>query len=289
MSLSYHHFPQEIITLDEIWRGLGLRVSLSGNQGPRDYVTPSLGNWKSSWARQTTNPSWSGNWVSLAQRSLSKDRSNGASAAPSWPESLTGQQPLPCQIFPPPVRFSIAWQELCGHCVWRPRTTHCLTTSGSCSEWLGHPTTRTRQMKTAPLLRWPRRKMLKLWCLKHTEAWPRSTSRPMRSTGSLHRTIQAVGQRQSKSNKRLRSECLQEACRAWPHLLRGSAGGKGFQVERRAVHVNHMNQILEAVCDDLGVQEVFGTWDDWRWPEETPGEATWDYVGRLGLASSRPV
>ena len=85
-----------------------------------------------------------------------------------------------------------------------------------------------------------------------------------------------VGRRQSKSNKRLRSECLQEACRAWPHLLREVPAGKASKFERRAVRVDHMNQILEAVCDDLDVQEVFGAWDDWKWPEEAPGEATWD-------------
>ena len=90
-----------------------------------------------------------------------------------------------------------------------------------------------------------------------------------------------VGQKTRNSTKRLKSEYLHEACQEWPHLLREVPGAAGRPAKflRRTLHVDRMQEVIASVCagnDTHTVADVFGTWDDWKWPEEQPGETSWD-------------
>ena len=85
-----------------------------------------------------------------------------------------------------------------------------------------------------------------------------------------------VGQKTKGSTKRLRSECLQDASLRWPHLVRTvlQPAGKSLKFQRRSVNVVKMERTLGSLCD--APCEVFGTWEQWAWPEDVTGEASWD-------------
>ena len=104
-----------------------------------------------------------------------------------------------------------------------------------------------------------------------------------------------VSTRTRNSTKRLRSEYLQEACQEWPHLLREvpGAAGRAAKFLRRSLDVDRMQEVITSVCaghDAVTVADVFGAWDDWKWPEEQPGETSWDSLlqGR-SLQSSQQI
>ena len=98
-----------------------------------------------------------------------------------------------------------------------------------------------------------------------------------------------VGSKAKSSTKRLRSECLQDAIAAWPHLIRqapDTVGGR-MKFQRRMCHVAVMENILAELTDEPA--QVFGDWSTWAWPREATGEAVWDsfYEGRPALFSFR--
>lgn len=85
-----------------------------------------------------------------------------------------------------------------------------------------------------------------------------------------------VGSKTGKSNKRLRSECLQEAASTWPHLIRQCPDAVGGRVkfQRRMCDVKRMEQIFAELAHQP--ETIFGNWNQWTWPTDAPGEATWD-------------
>ena len=90
-----------------------------------------------------------------------------------------------------------------------------------------------------------------------------------------------VGSKTSRSNKRLRSECLQDAAKQWPHLIRQeleTVGGK-IKFQRRMCDVSLMDQVLGNLASPPS--ETFGDWTAWTWPSQPTGESAWDnfYAG----------
>lgn len=91
-----------------------------------------------------------------------------------------------------------------------------------------------------------------------------------------------VGAKAKNSAKRLRSECLQDAAKQWPHLIRQepeTTGGK-VKFQRRMCDTGLMEKVF-AELTDTPLQE-FGDWTAWTWPREPTGESVWDdfYEGR---------
>lgn len=81
------------------------------------------------------------------------------------------------------------------------------------------------------------------------------------------------------NKKRLRSECLQDACKTWPYLLRELPvpAGKPPKFQRRNVDVQAMTSVFQNICEEESqILHVFGAWSDWKWSTEQTGEATWD-------------
>ena len=85
-----------------------------------------------------------------------------------------------------------------------------------------------------------------------------------------------VGAKTKHSAKRLRSECLQDAVKQWPHLIRqetDTAAGK-IKFQRRMCDVALMEKIFAALTREPA--QEFGDWSAWTWPRQATGENAWD-------------
>lgn len=85
-----------------------------------------------------------------------------------------------------------------------------------------------------------------------------------------------VASKRSKSDKKLKVDCLLDAIALFPHLIRQVEPKAPLRFQRRMVRLQAFEDGLQRIAGQ-NVKPMFGTWEQWSWTTGT-GESVWDDV-----------